>query len=292
MDVIEKKRLRQEKKNSLRRQYRQTCREALFIKDYIHTKYADAYEEACAFYNYINSMYPTKTDLRKTQEFKALRMGFTFVAKNKDTVVSKPLQVYQPISDLSEQNFIIHCYKIPEKYTDPPQTETPQPLQTETSEPPQTETPDPPQTETPDPPQTETPDPPQTETPDPPQTETPDPPQTETHQPGKIFQLRIPLLSPALVTQTLETVTQETIEENILTVTCNQTVPPDDVQPVFNDLIPQETYEAIVKELRQDPDLSKLMDDIELDTGDDIDMIDVDLPIEDDRLEQELYDFW
>ena len=276
MDVIDKKRLRQEKKNSLRRQYRQTCREALFIKDYIHTKYADAYEEASAFYNYINSMYPTKTDLRKTQEFKALRMGFTFVAKNKDTVLRKPLQVYQPITDLSEQNFTIHCYKIPEKDTEPPQTETPEPLQTETSEPPQTETPEPLQTETSEPPQTET----------------PDPPQTETRQPGKIMQLRIPLLSPALVTQTLETVTQETIEENILTVACNQTVPPDDVQPVFNDLIPQETYEAIVKELRQDPDLIKLMDDIELDMGDDIDMFDVDLPIEDDRLEQELYDFW
>ena len=267
MDAIEKKRLRQERKNSARRQYRQTCREAIFIKDYIHTKYTDAYEEASAFYNYINSMYPTKPDLRKTEEFKALRMGFTFVAKNKDTTLTKPLQVYQPIADLSDQSFTIHCYL-------PSQTETPEPLQTETSEPPQTETPEPLQTETSEPPQTET----------------PEPLQTETHQPGKIFQLRIPLLSPPLVTQTLETVTQETIEENILTVACNEAVPPDDdVQPVFNDLIPQETYEAIVKELRQDPDLSKLMDDIELD----INMFDVDLPIEDDdRLEQELYDFW
>ena len=264
MDAVEKKRLRQDKKNLLRRQYRQDSREALFIKEYIQIKYPDAYKEAGAFYNYVNSVYPTKCDLRKTEEFKALRLGFTFVAKNKDTVVRKPLQVYQPITDLSEQNFTIHCYKLPE----PPQTEISEPPQTEISEPPQTEISEPPQTEISEPSQTTTP------------------------QSEKIMQLRIPLLSPALVTQTLETVTQEIIQENNLTVACNQTIPPEDVQPVFNGLIPQETYEAIVTELRQDPDLVKLMDDIELDMGDDIDMFDVDLPIEDDRLEQELYNLW
>ena len=75
MDALEKKRLRQSKKNSLRRQYRQCAREALFIKEYIQIKYPDAYGEAGAFYNYVNSIYPTKCDLRKTEEFKAIRLG-------------------------------------------------------------------------------------------------------------------------------------------------------------------------------------------------------------------------
>ena len=66
---------------------------------------------------------------------------------------------------------------------------------------------------------------------------------------------------------------------------CNQSIP-EDVQPIFNDEIPQETYETIVRELRQDPDLAKIMDDIELD------MMDVDLPLEDDRFERELYNLW
>ena len=132
MDALDNKRLRQDKKNLLRRQYRQEAREALFIN-----KYPDAYEEASAFYNHVNSIYPTKCDLRKTKEFKALRMGFTFVAKNKDKVLKKPLQVYQPISNLSQQNFTIHCYKMSETATETsqipveveiqqPATETPQ----------------------------------------------------------------------------------------------------------------------------------------------------------------------
>ena len=263
METVNKKRIRQDKKNAARRQHRQEAREALFVKEYLHHKYPDAYEEACAFYNYVNSIYPTKCDLRKTEEFKALRLGFTFIAKNKDKVLTKPLQVYQPITNLSEQEFTIHCYKVPETAIQEPQiqpeeieqtvTETPQ-IQPEEIEQPATEIP---------------------------QT-------TNQNKPTKTMQLKIPLLSPKRITETQKTVTQEIIEES-LTVACNQSIP-EDVESIINDEIPQEAYEAILKELRQDPELTKLMDDIEL--FDDIDMMDVDLPIEDDRLEQELYNIW
>ena len=275
MDALDKKRLRQDKKNLLRRQYRQEAREALFIKEYIQNKYPDAYEEASAFYNHVNSIYPTKCDLRKTEEFKALRMGFTFIAKNKDKVLKKPLQVYQPITNLSEQNFTIHCYKMSETATEtsqiPVEVEIQQPA-TETLQIP--EEIQQPATETPQIP--EEIQQPATETP---QTA------TQNNQTKKIMQLKIPLLPPTLITQTQKIVTQEIVEENLLTVACNQSIP-EDVQPIFNDEIPQETYETIVRELRQDPDLAKIMDDIELD------MMDVDLPLEDDRFEQELYNLW
>ena len=287
MDALDNKRLRQDKKNLLRRQYRQEAREALFIKEYIQNKYPDAYEEAGAFYNYVNSIYPTKCDLRKTEEFKALRMGFTFIAKNKDKVLKKPLQVYQPITDLSQQNFTIHCYKMSETATETsqipeeiqqPATETlqiPEEIQqpaTETLQIP--EEIQQPATETPQIP--EEIQQPATETP---QTV------TQNKQTKKTMQLKIPLLPPTLITQPQKIVTQEIVEENILTVACNQSIP-EDVQPIFNDEIPQETYETILRELRQDPDLAKIMDDIELD------MMDVDLPLEDDRFEQELYNLW
>ena len=272
MDALQKKRLRYDKKNFARRQYRQTCREAIFIKDYIHIKYVDAYQEAAAFYNYVNSMYPTKPDLRKTDEFKAMRKGFTFVAKNKDTTVKNPLQVFQPIKDLSEQNFVIHCYNVPlqPEPTEPLQPEPTEPLQSEPTEPLQSEPTEPLQSEPTEPLQSEPTEPLQSGT------------------TGKTMQLRIPLLSPPAVTQIIA---QGTIQDNILTTACNETIPAeDDMQPVFNDLIPQETYEAILKELRRDPDLAKLMDDVEIDAWDDIDMLD--LPIEEDGLEQELCDIW
>ena len=276
MEQAAKKRLRQDKKNILRRQYRQEAREALFIKEYIQEKYPHAYEEAGTFYNYVNSIYPTKCDLRKTQEFKALKMGFTFIAKNRDKTLTKPLQVYQPITDLSEQNFTIHCYKKPETAIQTPQI--PGEIQQPAPETPQI----PEETQQP---ATETP-----QIPEETQQSAPETPQTTTqnNQTKKTMQLKIPLLSPTLITQTQKIVTQEIIEENLLTVACNQSIP-EDVQSIFNDEIPQETYEAIVKELRQDPDLAKMMDDIELDIMDDMD---VDLPLEDDRLEQELYNLW
>ena len=296
MDALQKKRLHYDKKNFARRQYGQTCREAIFIKDYIHIKYVDAYQEAATFYNYVNSMYPTKPDLRKTDEFKAMRKGFTFVAKNKDTTVKNPLQVFQPIKDLSEQNFVIHCYNVPlqPEPTEPLQSEPTEPLQSQPTEPLQSEPTEPLQSQPTEPLQSEPTEPLQSQPTEPLQSEPTEPLQSQPTEPlqsgttGKTMQLRIPLLSPPAVTQIIA---QGTIQDNILTTACNETIPAeDDIQPVFNDLIPQETYEAILKELHRDPDLAKLMDDVEIDAWDDIDMLD--LPIEEDGLEQELCNIW
>ena len=244
MDAV-KRRMVQDRKNELRRNYRQSCREANLIKEYVRTKYVDVYKEACAFYNYLNSMYPTKPDLRKTDEFKALVKGYTFVARNEETVVTEPIQVYRPISELGVQNFTVHRHML----TEQPQT-TEQPQITEQ-------------------------------------------PQTS----EKTMQLRIPLISPDLITQTIEENTLNTprnesvssTDENILTMTCSQTVPATDDN---NDLVSEEVYQQILRELRQDPDLAQLMNDIELNTDEGDEDIDIDLPLEDDRLEQELYDFW
>ena len=272
MEKVDKKRLLQDKKNCLRRQYRQQAREALFIQDYVQQKYPEAYEEAATFYNYVNSIYPTKNDLRKTDEFKALKMGFTFVAKKGDNVIKKPAQVFQSISNLSQQNFTIMCYKLQETATETEQTATEieqtatetEQIATETE---QTAT----ETE-----QTAT----ETE-----QTA------TETEQAkNKVettMQLRIPLMPTELFTQTEKIITQEIVEENPLTAAYNQTLT-EDIEPILNEEISQEAFETILAELRQDPDLSKIMEDIELEQ---IDM-EVDLPLEDDRLEQELYNLW
>ena len=45
-------------------------RQALFVQEYVEEKYRAIYDEVIKFYNALNGLYPTKHDLRKTNEFK------------------------------------------------------------------------------------------------------------------------------------------------------------------------------------------------------------------------------
>ena len=83
-------------KNDIRRQKRNETRQALLINDYIKHIKPKIYEEAATFYNYLNERYPMKKDLRKTDEFKAMKLGFTYVEKNGKRCYSK--QVFLPIA--------------------------------------------------------------------------------------------------------------------------------------------------------------------------------------------------
>ena len=236
MEAIDKKRARLDKKNLVRRQYSQEARSAIFIKEYIHAKHQEIYEEAVAFYNHVNNLYPQKSDLRKTQEFKAMKLGMTFVAKQRKNL----RQVYLPIATTDEHIFTV----ISTTDSTTEQAETFPSTADSTTE----------------------------------QAET-FPSTTE----PKIMQLRIPLMSPHEITTTTTV-----LEENSLTTLC------DELQPTLDEEIPEEVYNEILAGLRQDPDLSKLMEEIEKDNdineiieefGQDID---IDLPDIDDRLEREL----
>ena len=55
-------------KNQRRNQAKILTREAIFINEYVQTKYKDIYREAANLYNEINKKYPQKPDLRKTTE--------------------------------------------------------------------------------------------------------------------------------------------------------------------------------------------------------------------------------
>ena len=254
MDAINKKRARLDKKNSARRQYSQEARSAIFIKEYIHAKHQEIYEEAVAFYNHVNNLYPQKSDLRKTQEFKAMKLGMTFVVKQR----KNPRQVYLPIATTDEHIFTV----ISTTDSTTEQAETfPSTIDSTTE-------------------QAETF--PSTIDSTTEQAET-FPSTTE----PKIMQLRIPLMCPHEITTTT------VLEENSLTTLC------DELQPTLDEEIPEEVYNEILAGLRQDPDLCKLMEEIEKDNDineiieefvQDPDM-DIDLPIEDDRLEQHLQDW-
>ena len=45
-------------------------RQALFVQEYVEEKYRAIYDEVMEFYNALNGLYPTKYDLRKTNEFR------------------------------------------------------------------------------------------------------------------------------------------------------------------------------------------------------------------------------
>ena len=264
MEAIDKKRARLDKKNLVRRQYSQEARSAIFIKEYIHAKHQEIYEEAVAFYNHVNNLYPQKSDLRKTQEFKAMKLGMTFVAKQRKNL----RQVYLPIATTDEHIFTV----ISTTDSTTEQAETFPSTADSTTE--QAET-FPSTTDS----TTE-----QAETF--PSTADSTTEQAETFPSTtepKIMQLRIPLMSPHEITTTTTV-----LEENSLTTLC------DELQPTLDEEIPEEVYNEILAGLRQDPDLSKLMEEIEKDNdineiieefGQDID---IDLPDIDDRLEREL----
>ena len=64
---VERRRLQRRKRRAIERQ-------DLFTLDYIRDKYCDIYNEAARTYEQLNSKYPTKFDLRKTEEHKVWKM--------------------------------------------------------------------------------------------------------------------------------------------------------------------------------------------------------------------------
>ena len=59
----------QDRHNELRRQSRGKARKAVFITDYVQVKYPEIFKEAEGLFNVLNARYQDKYDLRKTNEF-------------------------------------------------------------------------------------------------------------------------------------------------------------------------------------------------------------------------------
>ena len=249
MNSSEKIELRKEQ----RRESRAKVRQSLLISDYVRCKHFDIYQEAANFYTEVNACHPLKYDLRKTDQFKALKMGIPFHSKGVRGKYKK--QRYEPIPTNS---FTIICQQTASPEGDEQTAACPE-KHPEGDE------------------------------------------QTaacpEKHPEGeqqKIMQLRIPLLKPSVITQTVQIVTDEVIEENPLQVASNEIVPESTpLYPSLHEEIPNDILERIVNELREDPELQTIMTDIEQTIELEQIGMDIDIPI-DDRLENELdeLEFW
>ena len=64
-------------------------RQALFVEEYVETKYRAIYDEVMEFYESVNVSYPTKHDLRKTGEFKKWKKSISGQPKKKSSSAKK-----------------------------------------------------------------------------------------------------------------------------------------------------------------------------------------------------------
>ena len=307
-----------ELRKTKRRENRSKVRQALFISEYVFQKHFAVYEEAANFYNELNTIYPVKHDLRKTDEFKAMKLGIPYQMKTKKVTRKLVKHHHQPIPVTLGNSFTLICEEAanPEQHTEgdepvsPEQhTEVDKPVSpeqhTEVDEPvspeQHTEVDEPVSPEQ----HTEVDEPVSPEQ----HTEVDEPVSPEQHaevdepvspekpassQQGKqkVMQLRIPLLKPSVITQTVQIVTDEVLEENPLQVAAEEVVQQSaPLYPSLDEEIPNEILERIINELREDPELRKIMTNIEQDI--EFEQIGMDLDIPEDRLEQELNcEFW
>ena len=111
----------------------------------------------------------------------------------------------------------------------------------------------------------------------------PEPPRVQ-RTANKIMELRIPLLSPSAVTsETVEIVTQETVEN----IGAEETIDDTTLHSTLEEELPQDLVDHIIKELQADPELRTIMTHMEQDV--EFQQLGNDLNInEDDRLENEL----
>ena len=214
-------------KNRRREINKTLTRQGMFIAEYIQSKYKDLYREAAMMYNELNTQYPKKPDLRKTQEFR--------IWKNKMAKANGESPVPVP----REKNYMYKRTTYWDIELDDTET-TPAPKD-----------------------------------------------QTPSITNGRTMCLNIPLMD--IPTSTHNSFHQSIIEEG-------DQIPPPSVQPPTEqvidpsilDGIPHETIEKIIQELRADPNLKDIMEDVEQEITTEIIGPEIELPELDDLLEEEL----
>ena len=270
------------KRRELRTKQRNQEREDIFICDYIKQKYPNIHAEALQIYEILSKQYPDKIDIRKTNEHR--------IWKNHGILSMHPaLNICQEVPPEAQMRVIF-----PEATTPNPEATTPNPEATTPN--PEATTPNPeattpnPEATTPNPeattsnPEATTPNPEAT-TPEPQKPKPPTPPKPKGKIPYKDnMQLIIPLIKspvnhPGVVTQTLQIITEEIIQEQ-----------PQNVDQI--DQIEPEILEQLIAELRADPELGSIFEDMEQDAEFEELGMDIDINI-DTRLEDDLnWEFW
>ena len=281
-----------QRRKEQRRIYRSKVRQVLLMTDYIQHKYFDIYTEAAQYYNGLNELYPTKYDLRKTVEYKRWKMQVTGQTIERPRPKPSHANIQTPIQIHPQSRIIVTNEDQPSSPDPSEQPETPGkslPSSPDPSEQPETpgkslpSSPDPSeQPETPGKSLPASPDP--SEQPETPGNSLPASPielRAGKHTYTDNMQLRIPLFQrksptnhPAVTVRTLQTVTEEVLEEGTLYPSLYEELSPD-------------LLDKIISELRAEPDLQSILTSIEQELEFEQLGMDIDIP-EHDLLENEL----
>ena len=282
-----------------RRENRSKVRQALLISEYVRYKHFAVYQEAANFYNEVNSYYPLKHDLRKTDEFKALKMGIASYPKK----VTKKKHCHEPIPAMIGNSFTLICeqtaspeqrFECDEQSASPEKPTSPEQRFECDEQPVSPEKPTSPEQRFECDEQSVSPERPTSpeqrfecdEQPVSPERPT-SPEQRSSQGKQKVMQLKIPLLEPSVITQTLQKVTDEVLNEKPLQVAAEEiALESTTLYPSLHEEIPNEIIERIINELREDPELQTIMTDIEQDV--EFEHLGMELDIPEDRLENEL----
>ena len=276
-----------ELRKAKRREKQSKIRQALLVNGYVYVKYFNIYQEAAQHYNDLNSRYPMKADLTKCDEFRAWKMAqsgapIRIRKYNKVCHTNIPMEKcveipVQPVERVEIPVQPVERVEIPVQPVE--RVEIPvQPVE---------------RVEIPVQPveRVEIPVQPveRVEIPVQPVERVEIPVQPAERVPKKVMELKIPLLKPSVVTETLFIQTEETIQENLLEVATEGITQEETptFHPSLMEEIPQDIIDKIIKELREDPELKTIMSNIEEDL--ELEQIDMEVDIsDDDRLENEL----
>ena len=270
-----------ELRKAKRREKQSKIRQALLVNEYVYVKYFNIYQEAAQHYNDLNSRYPMKADLTKCDEFRAWKMAqngapirvrkynkvcHTNIPMEKQPVERVEIPV-QPVERVEIPVQPVERVEIPVQPVE--RVEIPvQPVE-----------------------RVEIPVQPveRVEIPVQPAERFEIPVQPAKHVLKKVMELKIPLLKPSVITETLFIQTEETMQENPLEVATEGITQEETLtfHPSLMEEIPQDIVDKIIKELREDPELKTIMSDMEEDL--ELEQIGMEVDIsDDDRLENEL----
>ena len=283
----------QDRHNERRRQSKGKARQAVFSMDYIQTKYPEIYNEAEEFFTVLNLRYPNKHDLRKTNEyacFKHLSEGkaskdgkelyfdiktATVLVRNLENPPVETVTSVQCENPPVETVTSVQCESPPVETVTSVQCESP-PVETVTSVHSESQ---PMETSHCERPPVETVTSVHSESQHMETSDCESPQTTETMSP--VSKELEPRLEIALIPE--QQARKATVTTQTVQITTEQESP-----PVSFDDIPSDMIDQIISQLRQDPDLTNIFNDIELqmefdELGQDLDMPEMNL------LEQELW---
>ena len=300
-------------------------REAIFVNEYLQTKYKDIYREAASLYNEINKKYPQKPDLRKTIEFREWKNSVavsngeprTYIPRQKtykyNRTEYRDIKLTHTTETPPKENNHLNgcltmCLNIPlmasphhnaseetvtQQGDQPMDPSTPQQTLSVIQEGDQPMDPSTPQQTLSVTQQGDQPMDPST----PQQTlsviqegDQPMDPSTP-QQTLSVTQQGDQYMDPSTPQQTLSVIQEgdQPMDPSTPQQTLSVTQQGDQyMDPSILDQIPPETVEKIIHELRNDPNLKDIMDDVEQQIEEELVGLEIDLPELDDLLEEEL----